>query len=110
MPINNRDPSDPDPVEVGRRIRALRHEAGLSQSRLAKLIGCSPGAVGNWEQGQGCPTIKQAMKIVKKLNVSLDYIFRGHINELALGRGASLSELEGLKHDPSGPNLGLRKP
>ncbi len=97
--------SDPNPLDVGTRIRALRHEAGISQSGLAKILGVSAGAIGNWEQGQGCPTIRQGMKICIAFNVSLDFIFRGRIHELAQGRGAALAELGGLKHDPAGPNL-----
>ncbi len=100
--------SEPTPLDVGARIRALRHEAEISQSGLATILDVSPGAIGNWEQGQGCPTIKQALKICRKFNVSLDYIFRGRIHELTQGRGETLSKLEGLKHDPTGPNLGLR--
>ena len=101
--------ADKFPLEVGARIRALRHKVDLSQSGLAAMLGVSPGAVGNWEQGQGCPTEKQGVKICEKFNVTLDYIYRGHVNQLAHGRAAILGELEGLKHDPSGPNLGLRR-
>ena len=108
MELKNTDASLPDPIAVGARIRALRHESGISQSGLAKILECSPGAVGNWEQGQGCPTLKQGLKICGKFSVSLDYIFRGEIHQLEHGRGAILAELEALKHDPSGPNLGRR--
>ena len=110
MQLKKRDTSAPDPIAVGARIRALRHEAAISQSGLANILGISPGAVGNWEQGQGCPTLKQGLKICTKFSVSLDYIFRGEIQQLAQGRGAILAELEELKHDPSGANLGHRRP
>ena len=53
MPEKNDITLEPDPLKVGARMRALRHEARLSQSGLAKLLGVSPGAIGNWEQGQG---------------------------------------------------------
>ncbi len=107
--MKTNDP-DPDPLEVGARIRALRHESGLSQTGLAKLLEVTPGAVGNWEQGQVNPTIRQALKIRRKFGVSLDYIYCGEIQHLAQGRAALLRELEGLKHDPTGPNLGRRRP
>lgn len=98
--------TDPNPLDVGARIRALRHEAGLSQTALAKLLSVTPGAVGNWEQGQVNPTIRQGVKICAKFGVSLDFIFRGEIQHLSHGRGAVLAELAELKHDPTGPNLG----
>ena len=82
METDIRDASLPDPIAVGARIRALRHEAAISQSGLAKILDISPGAVGNWEQGQGCPTIRQGLKICVKFSVSLDYIFRGEIQQL----------------------------
>jgi len=97
---------EPDPLEVGARIRALRHEAGLSQSGLAALIDVSSGAVGNWEQGQSLPSVKQMSHLCAKMNVTLDFIYWGTISELAPGRAQTLSRLGELKHDPTGPNLG----
>ncbi len=104
----NTHTTDPDPLEVGPRIRALRHEAGFSQTALAKLLGVTPGAVGNWERGQVNPTIKQGIKICVRFDVSLDYIFRGEMGNMEHGRGAKLAGLADLKHDPTGPNLGRR--
>ena len=109
MPVKNDNTSGPDPLEVGARIRALRHEAGISQSGLAKILGVTPGAVGNWEQGSSCPTARQGVNICDKFNVSLDYIFRGKIHELAPGRTSHLKEWGELKHDPTGPNLRPRR-
>ncbi len=104
----NTNNTDPDPLEVGARIRALRHESGVSQTALAKLLNLTPGAIGNWEQGQARPTISQGLKICEKFDVSLDYIFRGQIQQMEAGRGANLAKLGELKHDPTGPNLGRR--
>lgn len=106
MNTGHRNAARPDPIAVGRRIRALRHESSISQSGLAKILEISPGAVGNWEQGQGCPTLRQGVKLADRFDVSLDYIFRGKIHDLAHGRAVILAGLEGCRHDPTGPNLG----
>jgi transcriptional regulator with XRE-family HTH domain len=39
-------------MTVGERIRARRKELGLSQTRLAKLVGVSRGSVQQWESGK----------------------------------------------------------
>ena len=38
-----------------RLIRALRHRLGISQAGLAKLVGVSTVAVGQWESGRSRP-------------------------------------------------------
>lgn len=42
-----------DEKQVGRRIRALRRRAGLSQERIAALSGVSRPAIGRLENGEG---------------------------------------------------------
>lgn len=50
-------------MEFGRRIRALREEAGLSQKQLADKLFVSPAAVGNWEQNSRIPSGKSILKM-----------------------------------------------
>lgn len=37
---------------VGKRLRSIRERYGLTQAYVAKVIGCSPAAVGLLEQGR----------------------------------------------------------
>ena len=36
---------------IARNIKNMRHEKGLSQGKLADMIGCSLGTVYDWERG-----------------------------------------------------------
>lgn len=61
-------------MDIGDKIRAKRREAGLTQRDLAKLVGVSPGAVGQWEGGGGGKGISTAnlMKLTAALGMDID--------------------------------------
>jgi len=42
-------------VTSGNPIRTLREQVGLSQARLAALLGVSPNTVARWERGERRP-------------------------------------------------------
>lgn len=41
---------------IANRIKELRKECGMTQSELAKLVGCSQSMVVRWEKGECEPT------------------------------------------------------
>ena len=43
---------NPDLVEIGEKIRALRESKGMSQEQLAELIGVSKNSISKYENGQ----------------------------------------------------------
>lgn len=45
----------------GHLISARRHELGLTQVRLAQLLGVAPGTLRNWERGRATPTSDDTM-------------------------------------------------
>lgn len=61
-------------AEIGHRIRALRHRLGMSQSKLAGILGTHFTAVSQMERGVRGVTIHQAIKLAKALRVSTDEI------------------------------------
>ncbi|NLX57678.1 MAG: helix-turn-helix domain-containing protein [Phycisphaerae bacterium] len=46
-----------------RLIRSLRNRLGISQTELAKLVGVSTLAVGNWELGKARPRLESKARI-----------------------------------------------
>lgn len=58
--------------EFGARLKALRVEAGLSQSDLAEKVSMSRSGVSNWEHGTCEPGIEQLKKLAETLCVSVD--------------------------------------
>lgn len=48
------EPMDPDGIAPG-ELRALRHDAGLTQEGLAAELGVTHATVSNWENGKAVP-------------------------------------------------------
>ena len=63
---------------VGNRIYKLRTREGLSQIRLAALLGLrSQNAVTNWECGKSYPCVRTIIKICQLFGVSADWLLFG---------------------------------
>lgn len=58
--------------EVGHRLRALRTKHGLTQARLAELMGVSFVTVNRWENGQSMPSRVALAKIARAEREGLD--------------------------------------
>lgn len=62
---------------LGARIAALRRQAGLSQTQLARQLQISPSAVGMYEQGRREPSTELLVALARTLNVTVDYLLTG---------------------------------
>src|SRR3954468_9231064 len=60
-----------DPVAVGRRVRGLREQLGLSLRQVAGP-GCSPGYLSRVERGQRVPSVSVMADLAEKLGVTLE--------------------------------------
>ncbi len=58
----------------GERLREIRKERGLSQEKMAKLLGTSKQILSRYELGQRSPKIEQVQRYAQKLQVSVDYL------------------------------------
>lgn len=61
--------------EVARRLKSLRESVGLSQAKLAALMGATQASVNRYENGQSSPPLKILRWYADFFDVSLDYIF-----------------------------------
>jgi transcriptional regulator with XRE-family HTH domain len=64
------------PEAVGRRIRAAREQAGLSQRDLS-FPGCSPAYLSRIEAGTRTPSLQLLRELGRRLGVSADYLAVG---------------------------------
>ncbi len=62
-------------MTIGEKIKELRIEKGLSQQKLAKLIGVSQKAVDYWERNINEPKAIYIISLVKIFNISFDEFF-----------------------------------
>lgn len=61
---------------LGKRIKELIKKRGISQDRLAEMIGVEPTALSNIVTGRNYPLFSTLEKITSVLNISLEEIFK----------------------------------
>mgnify|MGYP002559414740 CR=1 FL=1 len=61
--------------EVAQRLKSLRESVGVSQAKLAALMGATQASVNRYENGQSSPPLKILRWYADFFDVSLDYIF-----------------------------------
>src|SRR2546421_10073984 len=64
-------------VEIGRKIRALRLERGLSQSGLAEGIGLTFQQVQKYEKGTNRVSAGRLQQIANMLNIPVTFFYDG---------------------------------
>jgi|AGTN01.2.fsa_nt_gi Predicted transcriptional regulators len=57
---------------LGSRIKALRTDSGLSQPKLAKIIGVNNSAISFWENDVNEPKANYIVKLAKAFNITTD--------------------------------------
>lgn len=69
--------------DVGKRLKEIRENKGISQDKLAKLLGISKVAVSNYEAGRRNLSIEKLEEILKHLDCSLkDFFETTHSNDI----------------------------
>ena len=63
-----------DMVGIGKRIKEIRIEHGLSQQKFGALLSVSQDTVSLWEKGKSVPTTEFLIALAKQFEVSVDYI------------------------------------
>ena len=56
---------------IGKRLRVIRTQKGISQENLALSAGLHPTYIGRLERGEKCPTIDTIYKLAKALEVPI---------------------------------------
>ncbi len=59
-------------LQIGENIRSLRKEKGITQEKLAELLGVTSQAVSRWESGAGYPDMDQLPGLASLFEVSMD--------------------------------------
>ncbi len=70
---------------IGKRIKELRKQRGITQSEFAEAIYVSFQAVSNWERGIAPPDLDNLVRIANYFNVLTDDILRKSYDGLVLG-------------------------
>lgn len=59
---------------ISKKIKELRIENGMTQSELAKSVGCSQSMIARWEKDECEPTATAILKLSETLKCSCDYL------------------------------------
>lgn len=62
---------------IGERIVQTREALDMSAADFARFVGFSPQALSNYEVGLRRPNLDQAVQIVRRTGVTLDWIYFG---------------------------------
>ncbi|MEO8686400.1 MAG: helix-turn-helix transcriptional regulator [Devosia sp.] len=65
----------PLPMHIGKNIRILRKQAGLTQVELAKALGIKQQVVANYEKEVTNPEVAKLPTLAKVLGVSIESLF-----------------------------------
>ena len=84
-------------------IKRLRLRAGLSQGKLAKLLGISDRAVSKWERGLSLPSSERLLALAQLFGVKLEELAQETTEDNGEGaRGMeSLTQLYKIGRGPS---------
>jgi len=67
-----------EPSTLGRRLKAFRERAGLSQNQLARLSGVPRPTISVLESGgQADLSLSNALRLADALNITVDMLSRG---------------------------------
>ncbi len=64
-------------IETGKRIKELRRKRGLTQKKLAEMIGMAPNSIAKIENGVVGASIDALLIMCQILNTDLDYLICG---------------------------------
>jgi len=70
-------------MEVGKVIRDLRTEAGMSQEELAEKAFVSRQTISNWENGKSYPDVQSLSLIAGHFGTSIDELVKGDLPMIA---------------------------
>src|SRR3990172_9251097 len=86
--------------EIGRRLKRLRLEKGLTQKELAAEVGLDYTYIGKIERGEQLPSLKILLKISEVLAVPVNHFFQDEALPVV-----SVAELKRLVNTDKGEEL-----
>lgn len=67
-------------MQLPKRLKQYRLDAGLSQEDLARRIFVTRQTISNWERGKTYPDIQSLLLLSEQLDVTIDELVKGDIS------------------------------
>lgn len=61
-------------ASIGEKVKEIRLENGLSQSKFGEMLHVSQDTVSLWEKGKALPNTEYVILICKTFDISADYL------------------------------------
>ena len=80
-------------MEIGKKLKAARSRAGLTQEQVAEHLFVSRQTISNWENEKSYPDIVSVVRLSDLYSISLDELLKGdaemlkHLGEIEKERG-----------------------
>lgn len=68
-------------MSFGSRLKERREQLGITQVQLAKMLGVTKGAIGNYETELNSPKASILYKVFEVLDCDANYLFQDEMNE-----------------------------
>lgn len=81
-------------MSINSRIKERREALGLSRIELASMIGVTPSAIANYENGISSPKIELLYKLFDALKCDANYLYQDEMTELNKSGSLLLSKKE----------------
>ena len=66
----------PEAEKLGKNLKRIRTEKGISQGDIVRSVGIDRAFVSNIENGKTNPTLATIVKLAKAINVSVDELLK----------------------------------
>lgn len=93
-------------IELGKKIRQLRHRDGRTQENLAEALGVTSQAVSRWEAGGSYPDMNLIPPIANYFGITIDELF-GYHNEREQKIDALVAEITRMKWENNGVDVSI---
>lgn len=67
-------------MSIGSRLKEARLRRGLTQEDLARAIGVTKGAIGNYETGVSSPKESVLIKLMSALGIDANYLYQDYVD------------------------------
>lgn len=81
---------------LSNRLKERREQLGLTQSEVASLLGITPGAIGNYENGVSTPKADILFKVFDALKCDANYLFQDEMKNISGDDVATTQEMENI--------------
>ena len=71
-----------DPIEIGRRLLAIREAEEMQSGDFARSVGIDPSSYSKIEQGNKALKMEMGYVVAETYGVTMDYIYRGRLSDL----------------------------